>query len=182
MPSSIVPIGALSAIYVGNAGSSQKLVRLGAQRSGGSAFSYDIEQRYLPIIGEPVQAGDASLSFALTFVPDFMDPAFFVQGVWSNLVCRLAKGNSLEGTIADDAASTFQKYSILLVSPDTYAKNNFWIPVCWSDKKFNTNFNKERMSTTAINFAWQNRNAKVQPYRSGTLAELATIIGSRSPF
>ena len=182
MPTQFVPIGALSGVYVGNAGSSQKLVRLGANRSTGSKFKSAVEQRYLPVIQEPAQVGDATLSFALTFVPDFLDPTFFIQGVWSNLVMRLAKGNSLEGSVADDAASTFQRFSILMLGPDEDSLHNYWVPVCWSDKEMNTNFDKDRMSITPINFMWQNRNAKVQPYRSGTKAQLITIIGSRSPF
>lgn len=174
MPRSDVPIGPLSAIYVGNADSSSELVRVGGNRSNGSSFKYGFPTKKQHIDGKYVQAGVPELTFSLTFVPDFQLLSGG-QGVWSNLIMRLAMGNSVEGTVADDQPSTLQEYSFLLVGPDKNKTNCFWVPLCSSVIDFNANWNKDQPSKTPLLFQCSNRNRFIELFYHRPLAELLLI-------
>lgn len=173
MPNSGIIFGPFAAVYVGNSDSVTALTRLTPIRTKGSRFLYEVPQQYEPLLGKPIQSGPAQLSFELTF-----------YGTDASIM-RLAMGNSVEPSAlpAEDAPSTFQTYTILLLHRSTASSQSILIPNCWTAKKVALNHQKTAPTEMTITFEATNPNRFVKLFHKGTLSTLKAVptYGSRIP-
>lgn len=163
MPRSRITFGPFAAIYVGDFGSSNPLIRVSSQRCKGTRFLYECPQQYEPLLGGPIQSGEAKLQFDLSF-----------YGI-DQIIMNMAMGNVIETPAAEDAPSSFAKYTILLLARDKTATDSFLIPVCWTQKRVGLNYEKTAPREIAINFEVENRNRFVQLYYKGSLSTLKSV-------
>lgn len=171
MPAQVPNFGPFSAVYIGDAPPAVGVLSsLLETRTKGSHFKYTVPETFVPVLGKTVQSDLATLDFALTFYS------------FDDTVMKLAMGNPVQaGGINRDDPSQFAQYTLLLLSANELDTTSVLIPVCWTVKNLDQNREKNTVGEMRIEFRAQNRNRFVQLYRQDTYANLATILGARSP-
>lgn len=167
MSSQSITVGPIVAMYVGDSTGMDVLTPIMEARTGGISFNYNIGEDFLDVVGNSVQSSRASLQTNVTFFGN--DPT----------IVKLANGLSLSATNSYDP-STFNLYEVLMLSADP-TKPSILIPNCYTLKKINLNFDKDKLSVVPVTFFATNRNRFTQLFYLDTQEVLAGILGGRSP-
>jgi hypothetical protein len=168
MPSLDLVIGAIGAVYIGNAGDSAKMKRFAEFRVAGCPIAERLEKTYCDLIEDEEQDGYLVTEFSLTFLEGDM-----VRRVLRRLSVTESNLNSPHGD---------QKYDMLLVFPIAELKESFLFEDVYPSSVMETTYSKGGPVAKRITFNKRQSNATVAPYQQDTVAALKAILGSpRSP-
>jgi len=161
MPKINIPIGSMTAVYVGAAGGSG-LTRISHIRTKGIKFSYTIPELFYDVLGTTLPGGRASFELTMSFLST------------NDKVLALAMGNAItSGT--PDGPSTFTYYSVLLVHPNENEKC-LYIPTCYTRKNLLLNWDKTTPTEIPVTFTNQNRLHTAQLFELDLLSNLSVSI------
>lgn len=171
MPNQVELIGPFAGVYVGDAAPSVNVLQqVTTTRTEGGDFTYTVPETFVPVLGNSVQNGEARLDFNLTFYG------------FDDLIMKLAMGNSVESLgVGRDDPSSFAKYTVLLLDFDENSTRSLYIPECYTLKKMQQPRSKTAFGKMRIDFTFLNRNRFNPLYYMDTAANLATLLGGRSP-
>jgi hypothetical protein len=149
-------IGAVGAIYVGDAGLTDKLTPIFSPTTQGGEFRFSIPQKFQQADNKFRQDGFGILTFTLTF---FACPE----------AERLSNGNSLTQTNAYDPSAMAQ-YAIVLLPADATQPDALYIPRCQTVVDYKKNKEKLDVERVPVVFTWtfRNRFATPLPYYEDT--------------
>jgi len=159
-----VPIGPFIATYVGLAGQATALSLLPDQRTGGSTLTDEMPSEYVVSQGNNVQTGNHVVTLNLTFISQSDDVKCLAKGI--------PPGQDPDGTPGQTL------YALFLQSGDG---DNYYFPSIKTARSLTIPRTKSSPTTIPITFTVENRDASVQLYTSGSLAEVASAMGSQYP-
>lgn len=169
MPLNSLHIGPFASVYVGLCSpATDVLTQLTGVTTGAHRVVVNIPEAFNYDAQNSLQSGPAQLTASLTFLSD--DPQ-----AW-----RLAYGNFLNAAF-QDTASQFVRLTLLLVHPDETAESSFLFPLCYAQKSITTDWSKTGPTTIPLTFTWQDTNRFDTLYYKRTAAQLASILGARTP-
>lgn len=122
---------------------------------------------YIPALNQHVQSGPRTVSFTLTFYTD------------SGLPALLAKSLLINGDI-NDPPNPSNKYVVLCINANS-TKKSFLFNEISTQVSYDPNYDKSNPVTIRVNFTAENLDPEYDLYQEGTPAELALILGPRSP-
>lgn len=161
-------VGPFEKVYVGTSTGSSVLTEITDTGTGPGILQDFIPEQYENARDNSVQSGNRQVTFGCTFLGD------------DDILINLSRGLAIDSAYKD-APSTFEKYSLLLIHPDYDKRSSIYIPVCYTLKKMDLNYDKLKVTEDGINFVFTNRNRFKQGYYMRTLDELVTIMDVRSP-
>lgn len=162
-------IGAFNAIYVGDADTSDVLVQLGSDTTGGYRIEYNCPQEYHEATGW-IQSDRAMLDITLAF----NEP--------TEETTQLAMGNLPDSGEFPDKPPDFVKLAIFLIHPmGDDERLSIYIPLCVVDKKWVFEAFKDKNTINPIKFLATDNNRFNELVFRRTNSELDTVMGVRSP-
>lgn len=168
MPLIPITIGPFSKIFVGNSTSSAELTEITGITTGPSRLFEGFEEKYFPGLNKQLQVGTYTATVPFAFYGNEL------------IVHNLARGRSVTQTDRN-APSENTFYTVLLLGIDETSSSSILIDTCRTDRKFEKTFAKTEPGSTPINFTAENPSRYVKIITYGTAAELAVILGIRSP-
>lgn len=162
-----IPIGVQTAFFIGNFGATGTLERIYTPRTGGIQIREEVPRVYLPFLNSTVQSNLHSVNLATSFLTD------------TGTVYKVAKGISLSGSVND--APSNQKYVLFIANAGDNLKS-YVLPEVYVESALEVPYNKRGPTAIQIKFTGANRDPEYDLLVQGTLDEMSTYLGSRSPY
>lgn len=158
--------GSFSGCFCGMLAASTPLERVSEQRTEGCSPTDVTPSEYNVALNLFVQSGPRTVTFSLTFYTD------------KNLPAKLAKSVDLAGDL-NQAPNPQNKYVLLLTN--TNGGKSFLFNEISVIPSYDPNYDKDKPTQITVNFITTNLDPEYDLYTQGTVAELAAILGPRSP-
>jgi hypothetical protein len=166
-------IGPFSAVYVGNATSSEPLTLIDAERTEGAIYTYSQPLRWIQSIKKYRPAGNAKFKLDMTFYHGESD-----------ILTKLALGASLDAanTNRADKPGGQQQYTLFAAHVSEDIKMSLYIPVIETERNYSLPTGKKFPKFT-LTFMIEDRNSLLQLWYKDTAAAAAAMVtNSRNPF
>lgn len=165
MPRQTFQLGPFAAAYVGLTGQSTALTQLNSVRTNGAGVREALPSEYVVSIDGPIQVGNHTAGITLEFIGTADETTCLVRG--------LPPGSDVNNPIGQS------QYALLVVVGE--GSDNYYFPKVRTEKSYERSYNKRSTTNTVVVFTAEKRDVTVPIMYKGTLALMASAMGSQYP-